>query len=126
MINFHQTTTNRVEGMHALVKCYLSGNRNSLAKIVRSVDSMVDKQYTEIKKELESSIRKVMNHHKAQPLLRNLLGKVSLHCLDLLELEIQRVQNALRRYGTSCGCQLFSSCGLPCACRLERYEREGN
>lgn len=126
MINFNQTTTNRVEGMHALIKSYLPSNRNSLAKIVGFVDLMVDKQYTEIKRAFESSIRKTMNHHKAQPLLRKLLRKVSLHALELLYLEIQRVEVSLRRYGTSCGCQLFTSCGLPCACRLEQLEREGD
>ena len=126
LINFHQTTTNRVEGMHSLLKSHFRGNRNSLAKIVGFVDQMVDRQYTEIRKGFETSLRKVMNHHKTQPLLRNLHRKVSLHALDLLYSEIKPVEVSLRRYGTSCGCQLHTSCGLPCACRLERLEREGN
>lgn len=125
-LNFHQTTTNRVEGMHALLKSDLPSHRNSLAKIVRFVNHMVEKQYTEIRRDFELSIRKIMNHHKAQPMLQNLLKKVSLYALDLLVMEIQCVEVSLRRYGTSCGCQLFHSCGLPCACRLEKLERNGN
>ena len=127
MINFHQTTTNRAEGLHSLLKSYTPGNhRNSLVKIAGLVDFMVDKQYVEIKRKFELSLRKVMNHHKAEPMLRLLLRKVSIHALDLLYLELRRVDNVLDRYGSTCGCQLFTSCGLPCGCRLQRLQREGN
>ena len=47
-LNFHQTTTNRVEGMHALMKSDLPSHRNSLARIVGFVDQMVEKQYMKI------------------------------------------------------------------------------
>ena len=37
-INFQQRTTNRVEGLHALVKKYLPGHRSTLVRIAGYVD----------------------------------------------------------------------------------------
>jgi hypothetical protein len=125
-INFHQTTTNRVEGMHALLKKDLPSHRNTLVKLVSFVDNIVEKQHREIKRGFETSIRKVMNHHKENPMLANILRKVSLFAIELLDFELKRKEENLRAYGTSCGCQLFTSCGLPCACRLEVLENKGN
>ena len=125
-LNFRQTTTNRVEGMHAKTKSYLPSNRNSLSTIVKSVDQMVDKQYRDIKKGFEESLRKTMNHHKKQPLLEKLLRKVSKHALQLIYEEIDRLQTSMRRYNNTCGCQLYTSCALPCACRLEQLQINGN
>ncbi|KAK1410096.1 hypothetical protein QVD17_36629 [Tagetes erecta] len=118
-INFHQTTTNRVEGMHALFKKDLPSHRNSLVKLVKFVDRMVNRQYTEIKRAFEISIRKVMNHHRNVPMFAGVLRKMSIYAIDLLSIELKRKDLKLKKYGSTCGCQLFTSCGLPCACRLE-------
>jgi len=76
--------------MHALLKKDLPSHRNTLVKLVRFVDKIVDRQYTEIKREFETSIRKVMNHHKNIPMLAGVLWKVSIYALDLLEIEQKR------------------------------------
>ena len=125
-INFHQTTTNRVEGMHSLLKSHLPSHRNTLVKLVGFIDVMVEKQYTEIKRGFETSLRKVMNHHKKEPMLSNLLRKISIYALELLYFELRRMEDGLRMYGSTCGCQLFTSCGLPCACRMEQLQQRGN
>jgi hypothetical protein len=115
-----------VEGLHALLKSHLRSRRNTLVKIVGFVDVIVEKQYTEIRRGFETSLRKVMNHHREEPMLGKLLRKVSIFALDLLTFELRRMEDGLRLYGTSCGCQLFTSCGLPCACRLEQLQSKGN
>ena len=125
-INFHQTTTNRVEGMHATLKSHFPSHRNTLDKLVLYVDHVVDRQYTEISSSFETSLRKVMKHHKDHPMLANILRKVSIFAIELLNMELKRKEDGLRAYGASCGCQLFTSCGLPGACRLEKLENNGN
>ncbi|XP_021995090.1 uncharacterized protein LOC110891942 [Helianthus annuus] len=65
-----------------------------------------------------------MNHHR-HPLLDNLRGKVSHEALDLLAKELMRKLEVLRKLNASCGCHMWLSCGLPCACRLENYKRTG-
>ncbi|MFS7959222.1 putative MULE transposase domain, FHY3/FAR1 family [Helianthus anomalus] len=125
-INFHQTTTNRVESMHATLKSHFPSHRNTLDKLVLYVDHVVDKQYTEIRSSFETSLRKVMTHHKNQPMLAYILRKVSIYAIELLSMELKRKEDGLRAYGANCGCQLFTSCGLPCACRLEKLENKAN
>ena len=124
-LNFHQTTTNRVEGMHAILKKDLPSHRNTLVKLVKFVDKIVERQYTEIKRGFETSIRKVMNHHKKIPMLAMLLRNVSIFAIDLIAIELRRKELNLKSHGSTCGCQLFTSCGLPCACRLEELENNG-
>ncbi|XP_035838234.1 uncharacterized protein LOC118485849 [Helianthus annuus] len=65
-----------------------------------------------------------MNHH-IHPLLDNLRGKVSHEALNLLAKELMRKLEVLRKLNASCGCHMWLSCGLSCACRLENYKRTG-
>ncbi|XP_021992322.1 uncharacterized protein LOC110889122 [Helianthus annuus] len=57
-------------------------------------------------------------------MFQHLLGKVSHKALDLLHGEAIRRLDVLERFNSSCGCQMWHSCGLPCACRIEKYMRE--
>ena len=122
--NFGNRTTNRVESQHANLKRYVL-DRSSLDRVVGCVRDIVETQYGEIRKSFRESIEKRMNHHK-HPLFQHLLGKVSHTALDLLSGEALRKLDVLERFHSSCGCQMWYSCGLPCACRLEKYMRAGN
>ncbi|KAI3714343.1 hypothetical protein L1987_72940 [Smallanthus sonchifolius] len=65
-----------------------------------------------------------MDNHIAIELFDNLHGKVSHKALNLLEKEWYKLSHILKQNAT-CGCQLFSSCGLSCACRLASIEATG-
>ncbi|KAJ0465977.1 putative protein kinase RLK-Pelle-LRR-XII-1 family [Helianthus annuus] len=119
--NFGQRTTNRVESQHANLKRYITRG-SSLVRIARCVIDIVETQYDEIQKSFTESIEKTINHHR-HPLLDNLRGKVSHEALDLLAKELMRKLEVLRKLNASCGCHMWLSCGLPCACRLENYKR---
>ncbi|KAF5822950.1 putative MULE transposase domain, FHY3/FAR1 family [Helianthus annuus] len=121
--NFGQRTTNRVESQHANLKRYITRG-SSLVRIARCVIDIVETQYDEIQKSFTESIEKTMNHHR-HPLFDNLRGKVSHEALDLLAKELMRKLEVLRKLNASCGCHMWLSCGLPCACRLENYKRTG-
>ncbi|XP_035839422.1 PKS-NRPS hybrid synthetase CHGG_01239 isoform X1 [Helianthus annuus] len=121
--NFGQRTTNRVESQHANLKRYITRG-SSLVRIARCVIDIVETQYDEIQKSFTESIEKTINHHR-HPLLDNLRGKVSHEALDLLAKELMRKLEVLRKLNASCGCHMWLSCGLPCACRLENYKRTG-
>ena len=125
-LNFHQTTTNRVESQHSELKRHCGSHHNALHKIVGYIHDIVIKQRRLVNKSLEDSLSKVMKHHRDLPILDNLRGHVSHHALNLLDNELHRRLTILRTYDATCGCHLFKSCGLPCACRLERYENTGN
>ncbi|XP_021978960.2 uncharacterized protein LOC110874954 [Helianthus annuus] len=120
--NFGNRTTNRVESQHANLKRYVE-DRSSLDRIVGCVRDIVETQFGEIRKTFRESIEKTMKHHK-HPMFQHLLGKVSHKALDLLHGEAIRKLDVLERFNSSCGCQMWHSCGLPCACRIEKYMRE--
>ncbi|KAF5755561.1 putative MULE transposase domain, FHY3/FAR1 family [Helianthus annuus] len=121
--NFGQRTTNRVESQHANLKRYITRG-SSLERIARCIIDIVETQYDEIQKSFTESIEKTMNHHRHR-MLDNLRGKVSHEALDLLEKELLRKMDVLRKLIASCGCHMWLSKGLPCACRLENYTRTG-
>ncbi|KAM0048893.1 putative FHY3/FAR1 family protein [Helianthus debilis subsp. tardiflorus] len=120
--NFGNRTTNRVESQHANLKRYVE-DRTSLDRVVGCVRDIVETQFGEIRKTFRESIEKTMKHHK-HPMFQHLLGKVSHKALDLLHGEAIRKLDVLERFNSSCGCQMWHSCGLPCACRIEKYMRE--
>lgn len=124
--NFNQNTSNRVEGAHAQFKSHLKGNRNSLVELVTIIDQLVNKQWTSIKSKFEHSLRVQKNDHRSQPLLAGLILKVSHYALDLLMVEIYRIEEVSKSFKEGCGCRLFTSMGLPCACRLAKLKRKGN
>jgi hypothetical protein len=118
--NFGQHTTNRVESQHSLLKDYLDGAHNSLDRLVGFVDHVVESQWIKLKHSFETSLIKTMGHHRL-PVFDYLRGKVSHAALDLLCAEYNKLKYFKQTHHT-CGCQLFTSCGLPCACRLEQYK----
>ena len=59
-------------------------------------------------------------------MLKFMFGYVSIFAIEKIYKELQERKASMRTYGATCGCQLFTSCGLPCACRLEKLENEGD
>jgi hypothetical protein len=94
------------------------------------VDEVVKIQYTEIRYTFGTSLSKIMNPHRqvrnshGGEMFLDLYRKVSHKAINLLEKECKRI-HTLRRNNETCGHQLYSSCGLPCACRLERIINAG-
>ncbi|KAI7751379.1 hypothetical protein M8C21_024241, partial [Ambrosia artemisiifolia] len=66
----------------------------------------------------------MMNNHKRLAFLYELRLNISIHALNLIENEFYQLQT-LRSFDATCGCQLYTSCGLVCACRLGRYINKG-
>ncbi|KAK9062062.1 hypothetical protein SSX86_019247 [Deinandra increscens subsp. villosa] len=118
-LNFGQHTTNRVEGQHANLKDHIKGMNNTLDAIARLVDKVVRTQEIEISKTFEGSGIKLYNSHNHE-LYKNLHYKVTTEALRLIRREEKQLEK-LRKAGATCGHQLFTSMGLPCACRLEQY-----
>ncbi|KAM0004826.1 putative FHY3/FAR1 family protein [Helianthus debilis subsp. tardiflorus] len=122
-LNFGQRTTNRAEGQHALLKQYLGDSNYTLEKVVPLIDKLIRNQVTEIKGNIETSRSRTLGHHN-KPIFNLLLKKVSHACLELISDEVNEIEK-LKLYNRTCECRLYTSCGLPCACRLEPYTMNG-
>ncbi|KAD4178869.1 hypothetical protein E3N88_27460 [Mikania micrantha] len=114
--NFGQRTTNRVESQHSLLKKSLHATNNTLDNIVGHVIQIVKSQAEAINESFERSKIFRMAHHNDDQ-FELLKGNVSHVALDLLVGEKAKIQMLIAS-NSSCGCHLFTSCGLPCACRL--------
>ncbi|XP_021986238.1 protein FAR-RED IMPAIRED RESPONSE 1-like [Helianthus annuus] len=123
--NFGQHTTNRVESQHSKFKRYIKGPNNSLHRLVWLVGKVVESQHIQIKPSFQENKSVQMGDHKI-PFFDNLRGKVSQKALELLLVERKKL-HALRVAGGggTCGHQLSTGCGLPCACQMEWWESTG-
>lgn len=122
--NFGQRTTNRVESQHSNLKRFLRSPNSTLASLVGFVNEIVQAQEVKMKHDFETSLIKTMGHHKL-PIFDNLRGKVSHKALDLLVEEKDKIR-VMRDKNMTCGHQLWTSCGLPCACNISKYYNTGS
>lgn len=122
-LNFGNTSTNRVESQHAVLKKYLDSSKCCFDKFVGCVNRLVESQHTIIKASFEKS-RAVRIHKHNLHCLKLLRGFVSNEALDLIVEEHERWKN-LQLDSSNCGCRLRNSCGLPCACELSMYISSG-
>ncbi|XP_076916955.1 PKS-NRPS hybrid synthetase cheA-like [Bidens hawaiensis] len=122
-LHFGNTTTNRVEGAHALLKKHLLTHNSPIDKFVDVVVRIVTRQQGAIKETFEQSSKKTINHHNV-PLFNELRRHVSHDALELLCEELVRIDR-LQQYGSECGCRIHTSCGLPCVCILSKYLNSG-
>ncbi|KAJ0622547.1 putative MULE transposase domain, FHY3/FAR1 family [Helianthus annuus] len=115
--NFGQHTTNRVESQRSKFKRYIKGPNNSLHRLVCLVGKVVESQKIQIKLIFQESRSVQMGDHRF-PFFDNPRGNVSQKALELLVVERKKL-HALRAGGGTCGHQLSTGCGLPCACQME-------
>lgn len=119
VLNFNNTITCKVEAHHSSLKSWLITSTNVVDGLFESMNAMVEAQLIEIRYSLEESI----NRHGitfCAPPYQHLVGRVSAHCLDLLDMEVERQKDLGDRVNEHCGCVLRRKCGLPCACELRR------
>ncbi|KAK1431575.1 hypothetical protein QVD17_08035 [Tagetes erecta] len=64
-----------------------------------------------------------MSNHNLT-LFDELRGKVSHKALDLLVYEIGKIKS-MKENSATCSCRLYTDCGLPCACRLNKCKQAG-
>ncbi|PWA86003.1 hypothetical protein CTI12_AA145010 [Artemisia annua] len=122
-LNFGNRTSNRVESQHAKLKKYLESASINLDKFVGCIDKIVKSQLTAIRASFGKSEISRYHHHN-KPCFDLLRGFVSNEALELMVKEIDR-SNEFQLDSSTCGCQLYNSCGLPCACRLSLYMTSG-
>ncbi|XP_019158464.1 PREDICTED: uncharacterized protein LOC109155202 [Ipomoea nil] len=112
-LNFGNHTTNRVESQHANLKKYLESSQSDLETSLDYIDRVIKSQDTSIKSSLEQS-KIVIRHRFNTSHFQELRGFVSIHALNLIFNEFARSQVGEFTF-ENCGCQLRTSCGLPCA-----------
>ncbi|XP_076940453.1 protein FAR-RED ELONGATED HYPOCOTYL 3-like [Bidens hawaiensis] len=119
VLHFRNSTTNRVESAHALLKKHLLTMKSTLENFVGVNDQIMKLQQKTIKGTFEDIRNKKMNDHDI-PLFKELRGNVSILTLEIFVKELNRM-NKIIEHGYGCGCHIRTSCSLPCACMLSNY-----
>ncbi|KAJ1419479.1 TRASH domain [Sesbania bispinosa] len=110
------TTTNRVESVHARLKMLFQDSRGDICNCWDAMNNLIILQHTEVKASFQRSIMNV-EHRFNNPLHDKLFGFVSKNAIVHIVEEIRRVEYIGIDTSTY-GCILRSTYGLPCACYI--------
>ncbi|XP_074271104.1 uncharacterized protein LOC141595029 [Silene latifolia] len=126
VLHFGNTTTSRVESAHAQLKMWLGSAELTLDSIWKRADVMIHGQHIEIRKTLEDSISKtVVTNMYYGNIFSMLNGRVSAIAIEAMLVEYNRGTDLGYYLEENCGCTLWTTHKLLCACRLHTVFHEG-
>ncbi|XP_021750033.1 uncharacterized protein LOC110715731 [Chenopodium quinoa] len=117
VLHLGNTSTCRVESQNSAVKMWFESSTGSLDTIWARVHYHIGNQIIAIRNGLEASRSKISEKYRQLPLLR-INGKVSQHCLKVLDDETRRMRELSYQVYERCGCAMRVTHGLPCACQI--------
>ncbi|MCH90666.1 protein FAR1-RELATED SEQUENCE 6-like, partial [Trifolium medium] len=124
IMHFGNTTTNRAEGAHGVLKKYLSDGNGDFIKVWEAIEKMLTNQFSGIKTSFGQSLS-VEEHRYGEhnnflyPLIK---FKISRTALDFIFYEAKRVVDC-GSDPKKCGCVIRKTYGLPCACVIAKKIR---
>lgn len=122
VLHFGNTTTCRVESAHASLKLWIESPTSSMDTLFETVNTSIEMQLVGIRNDLESSIRKQNTEFQGPP-YQHLHGHVSHFAMGHIKKQIHLMHGYDDEIDERCTCALYTSFGLPCACRLDRLMR---
>ncbi|XP_021753827.1 uncharacterized protein LOC110719236 [Chenopodium quinoa] len=117
VLHYGNTSTCRVESQHSAVKMWFDSSTGSLDTVWARVHSHIGNQIIAIRNGLEASRSKIGQKYRQLPLSR-INGKVSQHCLKVLDEETRRMRELSYQVHERCGCAMRVTHGFPCACQI--------
>jgi hypothetical protein len=117
VMHIGNTTTNRVESQHGVLKQYILDCKGDFVKCWDAMNQMLSNQFTELKTSFGQSTAQVEHHFKDHFLYSKLVYNVSRDALRFIRGEEERSRECGRNR-KKCGCVIKLTYGLPCACLL--------
>jgi hypothetical protein len=114
-MHYGNITTSRVESQHSSFKYYLGSGNNSFDTLFKKAHAQMTNQQARIRQALQesmSSIPRTSRIRAFEPLYR----AVSIHALQIMSMEWNRMLELGDYVFDRCGCVLQHTHGLPCAC----------
>jgi hypothetical protein len=122
-MHFGNTTTNRVESSHRVLKKYLTDGLGDFVRVVDAIEKMLSNQFSSAKTSFGLSLNVEEHRYGSNRYLyQHLFFKVSRAALNFLFYEAKRVADC-GGDNKKCGCVLRKSYGLPCACVIAKKMR---
>ncbi|XP_021731340.1 uncharacterized protein LOC110698251 [Chenopodium quinoa] len=117
VLHFGNTSTCRVESQHSAVKMWFESSTGSLDTVWARVHCHIGNQIIAIRNGLEASRSKIGQKYRQLQLSR-INGKVSQHCLKVLDDKRKRMRELSYQVYERCGCAMRVTHGLPCAFQI--------
>ncbi|CAJ2676004.1 unnamed protein product [Trifolium pratense] len=117
VMHFGNTTTNRAESSHAVLKKYLLDTNGDFVKVWGAIHDMLVNQHTEIQATFGISLSLQEHRYDDKPMYNLVVYKVSRTALGYIHEEAKRAEE-VGMDSKKCGCVLQRTHGLPCACVL--------
>ena len=124
IMHFGNTTTNRAESAHGLLKKYLPDGNGDFVKVWEACEQMLLIKFSDIKTSFGQNLS-VKEHRYGEQndfLYPLLLFKISRKALNYIFHEAKRVVEC-GSDPKKCGCIIRKSYGLPCACVIAKKIR---
>ncbi|XP_074306375.1 PKS-NRPS hybrid synthetase cheA-like [Silene latifolia] len=126
VLHFGNTTTSRVESAHAQLKMWLGSAELTLDSLWKRADVMMHGQHIEIRKTLEDSINKrVVSNLYYGNIFSMLGGRVWGTAIEAMQVEYNRGTDLGCYLEEYCGCTIWTTHKLLCACKLHAAVAEG-
>ena len=114
-MHFGNHTASRVESQHSSFKYYLGSGNSSFDTLFKRAHEQITNQQTRIRQALQESLSSVPRNSRLRT-YKLLYHKVSIHALEMLTMERNRMLDLGEYVINRCGCVLQYTHGLPCAC----------
>ncbi len=95
------------------MKSWLRNSRNNFHTSLQKVHEIIEEELNAIRSDFELNRTKIDHYCRNYQLFRRLGGIVSHYCIHILVEELSSEKKRL-----NCSCELQSTHGLPCACRM--------
>jgi hypothetical protein len=123
IMHFGNTTTNRAESAHSLLKKYLSDGNGDFVKVWEACEKILVIHFSDIKTSFGQSLSVKEHRYDGQNsfLYSLLFFKISRKALNFIFHEAKSVECGSDP--KKCGCIISKSYGLPCACIIAKKIR---
>ncbi len=114
-MHFGNLTTSRVESQHSSFKYYLGSGNSSFDTLFKKAHAQMTNQQAKIRQALQESMSSIARTSRLRP-FEPLYKRVSVHALQILSMEWNRMLELGDYVFDKCGCVLQHTHGIPCAC----------
>lgn len=122
-MHFGNTSTNRVESAHSMLKGAINNTRrHTFLGLWTLIHTSWHTNFTTIKASFEQSLNSVQHEHRIK-MFDYLRGNISNFALKLMKLELTKI-DSVHSDGSHCRCVLRTSYGLPCAHEMKKISEE--
>lgn len=125
VLHFDQRTTSRAEGMHRVLKSFLTGGSGNVHTLFKSALKLIENQHTELTDGIQAAQQRV-SIKLMHPFFAEVVRIISPYALNLVHEEWSKTKQPNRAQHQACTRVLTDTMGLPCSHLIESLAASGH